>query len=144
MASTAARSRGGDDRGLLPGGQRGPRFDGRGESQGLARRQHTLQGGQRGITQLPAVGVGHGGAIVVAAPRPKFPGRPQQEQARCAAAGLLDRLAHRPDVIRRDQPVAAAEGRGMAGVVDHGGQAFALPVTNTADQDSIIGRRALD
>ena len=102
LPSTASRSPHGPPRRFLPGGQRGARVHGPGEAKPLARRQHPFQRRQRGIAELAAVGVGHGGAIVVSPPRPQFAGRPQQEQARRAAAGLLDRFAHRPDIVGRE------------------------------------------
>ena len=105
----------------------------------LAGREHAGQDGQHGIAQLAAILVGDFRLGFVTAPRRQIARGAMHEHAHRAAGVALHHFAHGADIIGRQQPVAAAQRDGMAGIVDDGGADPAVHAGNAADQQRVVG-----
>ena len=91
------------------------------------------------MAYLEAILVSNGRVGFEAAPRSQISRSTMQEDARSARSALLDRLAHRADVVGRYQLVGSAERGRMAGVVHERGANLARHIRDAPDEQRIVG-----
>ena len=124
---------------VAPIGQRGPGNHRAAIAKILRWWAHAGQRSQRGIAQLPTIGIGHRSLALVRLARPQFATATQGKNAGRAGGGF-HHLAHGPNIIRADQRILPGQRGWVAGIVDQRGPQVTTAVGHAGQQQRIIRR----